>query len=227
MKLSVIIPVYNEASTLEEILERVKEVDVEKETILIDDGSTDGSREILQRLESEDPYLKVIYHQKNRGKGAALRTGFQAATGDYVIIQDADLEYDPQDYLKVLQPVLEGRARVVYGSRFMGSYKDMMTLHYWGNQLLTTLANLLYGVRLTDVETCYKLIPTDLVHSVPIRSDRFNFEPEITAKILKRGYKIVEVPISYAGRQFSEGKKITWRDGLAAFWYLLKYRFTD
>jgi len=227
MKLSVIIPVYNEASTIRRILDRVRAVDLEKEIILIDDGSTDGSRELLKELATEDPSLKVIYHERNHGKGAALRTGFQAATGDYVIVQDADLEYDPEDYHLVVKPVLEGRAEVVYGSRFMGSYEDMTTLHYWGNRLLTFLTNLLYGVRLTDMETCYKLIPTVLIQSVRIRSDRFNFEPEITAKILKRGHKICEVPISYAGRQFSEGKKITWRDGIVALWCLVKYRFVD
>ena len=227
MKLSVIIPVYNEVKTLGNILEKVRAVEVEKEIILVDDGSTDGSREILKNWQAEDSSLKVIFHQHNQGKAAALRTGFKEAAGDYVIVQDADLEYDPQDYLKLLGLVLEGKAKVVYGSRFMGSYEDMATLHYWGNRFLTWMINLLYGARLTDAETCYKLIPTELIRSIPIRSDRFEFDTEITVKILKRGYKIVEVPISYAGRQFSEGKKITWRDGVSAFWYLLKYRFVD
>lgn len=227
MKLSVIVPVYNEAKTLEKILAKVKAVAVEKEIILIDDGSTDGSRELLEKCQKEDPSLKIIFHSHNQGKAAALRTGFEEAAGNYVIVQDADLEYDPQDYLKLLPPVLSGKAEVVYGSRFMGSYKNMATLHYWGNRFLTWMINLLYGVRLTDAETCYKLIPTGLIQSIPIRSDRFEFDTEITVKILKRGYKILEVPISYAGRQFSEGKKITWKDGVSAFWYLLKYRFVD
>lgn len=225
MKLSVIIPVYNEAKTLEEISRRVQAVDIEKEIILVDDGSTDGSREILKRLRSQDPSLKVVFHSHNQGKGAALRTGFREASGDYLIVQDADLEYDPRDYIKLWQPVLRGKAKVVYGSRFRGGYRNMLTPHFWGNKFLTWLTNLLYGVKLTDMETCYKLIPTELIKSIEIKSNRFNFEPEITAKILKRGYKIVEVPISYSGRQFSEGKKITWKDGIVAVWCLLKYRF--
>lgn len=227
MKLSVIVPVYNEAKTLEKILAKVKAVAIEKEIILVDDGSTDGSRELLEKWQKEDPSLKVIFHSHNQGKAAALRTGFKEAAGNYVIVQDADLEYDPQDYLKLLKLVWEGVAEVVYGSRFMGSYEDMATLHYWGNRFLTWMINLLYGARLTDAETCYKLIPTELMRSIPIRSDRFEFDTEITVKILKRGYKIHEVPITYAGRQLSEGKKITWKDGMAAFWYLLKYRFVD
>jgi len=227
MKLSVVIPVYNEASTLRQIVDKVRAVPLEKEIIIVDDGSTDGSREVLKKLRFEDPSLKVIFHPHNRGKGAALRTGFKEATGDYVIVQDADLEYNPSDFPRLVKPVLEGKAKVVYGSRFSGDYKNFMTLHFWGNKLLTWFTNFLYGVKLTDMETCYKLIPADLIKSVEIKSDRFNFEPEITAKILKRGYKIYEVPISYAGRMFSEGKKITWKDGVAAFWYLLKYRFVD
>ena len=227
MKLSIVIPVYNEIETLEKLLDKVRAVDIEKEIILVDDGSTDGSREILKRLQTEDPSLKVVLHSRNQGKGVSLRTGFKEATGDYIIIQDADLEYDPQDYFKLLRPVLEGGAEVVYGSRFKGVYKDFTTLHFWGNKFLTLITNLLYGVKLTDMETCYKLIPAELVKSFQIKSDRFNFEPEITAKILKSGRKILEVPISYAGRSFSEGKKITWRDGLSALWYLLKYRFVD
>lgn len=227
MKLSVIVPVYNEVKTLGNVLEKVRAVNVEKEIILVDDGSTDGSRELLEKWQTEDPSLKIIFHSHNQGKGAALRTGFKEAAGDYVIVQDADLEYDPQDYSKLLQPVLEGKAAVVYGSRFKGAYKDFMALHFWGNKLLTLFTNLLYGVGLTDMETCYKLIPADLIKSIKIKSNRFNFEPEITAKILKKGYKIFEVPISYAGRGFSEGKKITWKDGAVAFWYLLKYRFVD
>ncbi len=226
MKLSVIIPVYNEVNTLQKILEKIEAVDLDKEIILVDDSSSDGSTELLQELEEKQNY-KVVYHKENRGKGAALRSGFEHATGDYVIVQDADLEYDPQEYHLLIKEVQEGNAKVVYGSRFMGNYEDMTTAHYWGNRFLTFLTNLLYGVKLTDMETCYKLIPRDLIQSIRIRSNRFNFEPEITAKILKQGYNIKEVPISYAGRQFSEGKKITWRDGFVAVWTLLKFRFIN
>lgn len=229
MKLSIVIPVYNEKDTLEEILKRVKAVDLgdtEKEFVLVDDASTDGSKEILEELEKEKGY-KVYYHLTNQGKGASLRDAFQLTTGDYVIVQDADLEYDPQDYKKLLRALEEEGVDVVYGSRFSGNYEDMTQLHYIGNKALTMLTNLFYGVMLTDMETCYKLLPGDFVRNLKINSARFNFEPEITAKILKSGMKIVEVPISYAGRSFEEGKKITWRDGLAAVLTLLKYRFVD
>ncbi|MBU1017082.1 MAG: glycosyltransferase family 2 protein [Patescibacteria group bacterium] len=224
MKLSVIIPVYNEIGTLEKILKKVKDVKVPKEIILVDDGSTDGSREFLEELKRKDTALKVIFQKENQGKGAALRVGFKKVSGDYVIVQDADLEYDPRDYLKLLKE-LKGSKTVIYGSRFMGSYKDMTSLHFFGNRILTVLTNLLFGVALTDMETCYKLIPVELIKKIEIKSNRFNFEPEITAKILKNGYKIKEVPISYAGRTASEGKKITWRDGFSALATLIKFRF--
>lgn len=229
MKLSIVIPVYNEKDTLEAIIERVEAVDlgnVEKEFVLVDDASTDGSKEILEKLEKEKGY-KVYYHLTNQGKGASLRDAFQLTTGDYVIVQDADLEYDPQDYKKLLRALDEQNADVVYGSRFSGNYEDMTQLHYIGNKALTMLTNLFYGVMLTDMETCYKLLPGDFVRNLEIKSNRFNFEPEITAKILKSGMKIVEVPISYEGRTFEEGKKITWRDGLAAVGTLLKFRLID
>lgn len=223
-KLTVVIPVYNEQRSLLAIVDKVRAVAIDKEIILVDDFSTDGTRDLLKRLSQQG--LIVLYHEKNMGKGAALRTGFRHATGDYVIVQDADLEYDPNDYPSLLQPILEGQADVVYGSRFSGNRSNMMSLHSFGNKFLTWLTNLLYRTSITDMETCYKLFPRSTIQSIPIECNRFNFEPEITAKILKRGLRIVEVPISYAGRSFSEGKKITWRDGFAAMWTLVKYRFT-
>jgi glycosyltransferase involved in cell wall biosynthesis len=228
MKLSVVVPIYNEKKTLQKMVERVREVKldgVKKEIILIDDGSTDGSTELIKELTSKHKEIKALFHQKNQGKGTSLRDGFKIATGDYIIVQDADLEYDPVDYAKLLRAVEENTVDVVYGSRFSGNYEDMSNLHYIGNKTLTIVTNLLYGVLLTDMETCYKLMPGDFIRNVEIDSKRFDFEPEITAKILKAGMRIKEVPISYKGRSFSEGKKITWRDGLAAIWTLLKYRF--
>ncbi|MFH1565745.1 MAG: glycosyltransferase family 2 protein [bacterium] len=227
IKLSVVIPVYNELETLEKILKKVKAVPVSKEIILVDDGSTDGSREILEKLKRKDASLKIIFQKENQGKGAALRAGFKEAIGELVIVQDADLEYDPADYLKLIAHLKSSLVDVVYGSRFMGSYKDMTTLHYWGNRVLTFFTNLFFGVVLTDMETCYKLIPLEIIKKIDIKSNRFNFEPEITAKILKMGKKIKEVPISYAGRTASEGKKITWKDGFSALATLIKFRFLD
>jgi len=225
MKLSVVIPVYNEKNTVKDILSRVKAVAIEKEIILIDDCSTDGTREILKELAGEGE--TVIFHERNMGKGAALRTGFAHVTGDYCIVQDADLEYDPEDYHKLIAPVLKGKAEVVYGSRFTGEHRNMFFHHWVGNKFLTLVTNLLYNTTISDMETCYKLFRSDIIKSVNIRSNRFNFEPEITAKVLKKGFRIYEVPISYAGREFSEGKKITWKDGISALWTLLKYRFVD
>ena len=224
-KLSVVIPVYNEKKSLLEILQRVQAVPIEKEIILVDDFSTDGTRDLLQNLEKQK--FKVLYHERNRGKGAALRTGFQHATGDFVIVQDADLEYDPNDYPKLLQPILDGRADVVYGSRFSGDRRNMTSLHTLGNVLLTGITNVFYRTSITDMETCYKLFRRETIQGIRIECDRFNFEPEVTAKLLKRRLRIVEVPISYSARSFSEGKKITWRDGFSAVWTLIKYRFTD
>lgn len=225
MKLSVVIPVYNEKNTLEEILRRVNSVPVDKELILVDDYSTDGTRDILKRMETTG--VRVLCHERNMGKGAALRTGFKHATGDYVIVQDADLEYDPNDYPKLLQPLLEGRADVVYGSRFSGNRSNMTSLHTLGNLFLTLMTNLLYQTSITDMETCYKVFKRETIQSIRVECNRFNFEPEITAKVLKRKLRILEVPISYQGRNFDEGKKITWRDGVSALWTLLKYRFKD
>ena len=246
MKLSVIMPVYNEVGTLEEIICRVRAVDLtvnknggndllngpitlQREIVIIDDGSTDGTREILDRWRSKGTDdLKIIYHAHNGGKGAALRTGFDHATGDVFVIQDADLEYDPRDYIRLLEPIVEGRTAVVYGSRFLGGPRSAMSLaHTVGNKGVTWLTNLLYGTILSDMETCYKCFRRDVIAGVPLHSRRFEIEPELTAKILKRGSSIFEVPISYNGREFHEGKKLTWRDGFSAIVTLLKYRFTD
>ncbi len=239
-------PVYNERATLEEIVRWVRNVDltvdpdgtnellhgpihIEREIVIIDDGSTDGTREILDRWKAEaPPDMQIIYHERNGGKGAALRTGFTHATGDIVVVQDADLEYDPRDYVKLLVPLLEGRAPVIYGSRFLGGPRSAMSLtHTLGNRLLTVITNILYGTSLTDMETCYKCFRRDVIADIKLRSRRFEIEPEITAKILKRGYSIFEVPISYNGREFHEGKKITWRDGFVAVRTLIKYRFVE
>jgi glycosyltransferase involved in cell wall biosynthesis len=221
--------VYNERNTLVEILRRMRAVElpgaIEREIIVVDDGSDDGTRDVLKQL--GDSTVRVVTHDKNRGKGAAVRTGFEHATGDYVLVQDADLEYDPEDWPKLLTPVLRGKARVVYGSRFTGERRNMLFVHWVGNRFLSLVTNVLYNTTLSDMETCYKLIDASLIASLPLRADRFDIEPEITAKILKRGVRIYEVPISYTGREFEEGKKITWRDGFSALWTLVKYRFTD
>jgi glycosyltransferase involved in cell wall biosynthesis len=228
MKLSVVIPVFNEKKTLPVIIGKVRSVNVPKEIIIVDDFSTDGSRELLKEMEKmAGPDIRFFYHEKNTGKGAALRTGFSHATGDYVVVQDADLEYDPEDLLRLLAPVLKGRASVVYGSRFTGERRNMFFHHWLGNRFLTLATNILYNTTISDMETCYKLIDARILKGIDIKSNRFNFEPEITAKILKKGIRIYEVPISYAGREYSEGKKITWRDGISALWTLLKYRFLD
>ncbi len=229
MKLSVLMPVYNEAATLRSILSQVRAVDlgdVEKEIIAVDDGSTDGSWEIMQEEASRGD-LKVFCHEANQGKGAAVRTAIQHSTGDLFLIQDADLEYDPRDYPTLLRPILEGRVEVVYGSRFLGPRKAMLFWHMLGNKLLTLTTNILYNAILSDMETCYKCFRADVIRDIPLRSRRFEFEPEVTAKVLKRGYRIFEVPISYYGREYHEGKKIGWKDAPSAFWTLLKYRFVD
>ena len=226
MKLSVIMPVYNERKTLEEIVRRVQAVSIEKEIIMVDDGSTDGTREILKKLAQQDN-IKVYLHKKNKGKGAALSTGLKHISGDLVIFQDADLEYHPEEYPALVSPIERGEADVVYGSRFKGSGRAFLFWHKVGNVFLNLITNLLYNSTLTDMETCYKMFRRDVIEGLEIRSNRFNVEPEITAKILKHGYKVFEVPITYSGRDFSEGKKITWRDGFSALWTLLKYRFKD
>ncbi len=227
-KITVLIPVYNELNTLETILKKVEETNLcglEKEIILIDDYSTDGTRDILKNLESK---YKVLYHDKNMGKGAALKTGFANMTGDIVIIQDADLEYEPKDYENLVKEVYEGNADIVYGSRLMGKPDDsFIWTHLWGNRLITFVANILYGQKLTDIETCYKVFKRELLDGVDVKSHRFDFEPEITAKMLKKKAKFMELPISYSGRGHNEGKKITWKDGFGAIWALIKYRFVD
>lgn len=225
MKLSVIIPVYNEKATIAELIEQVKRVPLDKQIIVVDDCSVDGSREILQQAAS--PQVAVYFHQTNQGKGAAVRTGLEHATGDYVIIQDADLEYDPREYPKLIEPILAGQADVVYGSRFMGQIRDMSLIQRIGNRFLTLLTNLLYGTSLSDMETCYKLAPTKVMRSLKLRSRAFEFEPEVTAKLLKRGCRIVEVPITYTARGAAEGKKISWTHGFPALWCLIKYRFVE
>jgi glycosyltransferase involved in cell wall biosynthesis len=228
-KLSVVVPVFNERNTLVEILRRMRAVElpdsIEREIIVVDDGSDDGTRDVLRQL--GDSTVRVIMHEQNRGKGAAVRTGFEAATGEYVLVQDADLEYDPEDWPRLLHPIIRGRARVVYGSRFTGERRNMLFLHWIGNRFLSLSTNILFNTTLSDMETCYKLIDRALLEEMRLRADHFDIEPEITAKILKRGVRIYEVPISYAGREFEEGKKITWRDGFAALWTLVKYRFRD
>ena len=223
MKLSVIVPVYNEKPTLETLVKKVVAVKISREIILVDDGSTDGSRELVKKL-SHQPNIRAIFHDRNQGKGMAIRTGITHATGDYVIIQDADLEYDPQDYFKLLKPIKDGKAQVVYGSRFTGEHRNMFFWHWVANQFLTLVTNILYNTTLSDMETCYKVFPTRLLQSVKLNCRRFEFEPEVTAKILRQGIRIYEVPISYAGREYSEGKKIAWPDGLAALWTLIRYR---
>ena len=230
-KLSVVIPVYNEVETIEEVIRRVKEVEVplEKEIIVVDDGSTDGTREKLEEIRKADPDIKVIFHERNMGKGAALRTGFKHVTGDVVIVQDADLEYNPAEYPKLLKPILDGRADAVYGSRFLGGTTRRVTSfwHYMANKFLTFLSNMLMNLNLTDMETCYKVMRADILRELRLRGNRFEIEPEITAKLAKKGCRIYEVPIEYSGRTHAEGKKIKWKDGLAAIYYIIKFRLMD
>ena len=224
--LSVVMPAYNERTTIEEIVRRVLAVGMRIELIVVDDGSGDGTREILSRLAGELP-IKLVLQPANAGKGAALRRGFQQVTGDLVIVQDADLEYSPEEYPDLVQLICEGRADVVYGSRFLGRHRVFLFTHYVGNRLLTLITNVLYNTMLTDMETCYKVMRTEVLHSMTLESDGFGIEPELTAKIFKRHYRVYEVPITYDGRNYDEGKKITWRDGFVALWVLLKYRLTE
>ncbi len=224
--MTVITPVFNERSTVAEVIRRMRAVElpVTLQILVVDDGSSDGSDKVLGAL--EDSTVRVLRHKGNRGKGAAVRTALAEAKGDLVLIQDADLEYDPNDWPKLLDPILRGKARVVYGSRFTGERKNMLPLHWMGNRLLSFVTNVLYSSTLSDMETCYKLFDAQVLEGLVLISNRFDFEPEITAKVLRRGHRIYEVPISYAGREPDEGKKITWRDGFGALRALVKFRFT-
>jgi glycosyltransferase involved in cell wall biosynthesis len=229
LTLSVIIPCYNEVETIEGILERVMDVGLANEIIIVDDGSTDGTRDLLKAIEAEEyPNVRVVYHEHNQGKGAALVTGFTHATSDVFLIQDADFEYDPRDYPTLLKPLQEGIAKVVYGSRFLGGPRKAM--NFWNmvaNKGLTLATNVLYNAILSDMETCYKVFLRDVVRDMKIRARGFEFEPEFTAKVLKQGIRIYEVPISYNGREWTEGKKIKWTDAPIALWTLVKYRFVN
>jgi len=228
MKLTIVIPVYNEAKTIAQMANIIRdiEIDMEKELVFVDDCSTDGSRDVLHALQKEHPQWKFIRHETNRGKGAALRSGFKLATGDIILIQDADLEYDPRDYPALLAPILDGHADVVFGSRFIGNgpHRVLFFWHSLGNRFLTTLSNMMTDLNLSDMEVGYKVFKKEVIDSISLREDRFGFEVEITAKIARKGWKIYEVPVSYYGRDYTEGKKITWKDGLRALWCILKYR---
>ncbi len=223
-KLSVIIPVYNEKATISQVIDKINAVNIDKEIIVVDDSSSDGTGDILRSLQY--PNLKVIHHSTNRGKGAAVLTGLAHASGEYIIVQDADLEYDPQEYVKLVDYAVKNNLPVVYGSRFMQTWRVTSLWHYLVNKFLTSLTNLLFWANLTDMETCYKLIKLDLAKGLNLQAKRFEIEPEITAKILKKGCKIAEIPISYKGRSYNEGKKIGWRDGISAVWCLIKLRLT-
>ncbi len=227
MKLSIIIPVFDEETTVKEIIDRCRALPLDTEIVVVDDGSSDGTRDVLAKEDGADG-VTVCYHEKNRGKGAAIRTGIEKCTGDIVVIQDADLEYVPEEFPALVEPIVDGYADVVYGSRFLGTHRVFKVVHYFGNKFLTLVTNVLYDTMLTDMETCYKAFRAAVIKDVKIKSDRFNFEPEITAKVFKRKkLRVYEMPISYHGRDYDEGKKITWFDGIPALWALIKYRFTD
>jgi glycosyltransferase involved in cell wall biosynthesis len=229
-KLSVLMPVYNEARTIRNIVERVRRVNLKKEIIIVDDGSSDGTVEVLKsEMEGQIPDVRVFYSSRNQGKGAAVRRAIKEATGDVCVVQDADLEYDPQEYFKLLEPILDGRADAVYGTRFMGGGPHRVHLfwHYVGNQILTTISNAFSNLNLTDMETCYKLMRTELAQSLPLRANGFDIEPELTLKLAKAGARIYEVPISYSGRSYAEGKKINWKDGVKALYSIVLFRLAD
>ena len=225
MKLSIVIPIYNEYETICEVIRRVEAVDEDKEIIIVDDGSTDGSRDLLKEYEGQDGF-KVVYQPKNMGKGRSLRTGFEKAEGEVIIIQDADLEYNPKDYPILLEPIFDGRADVVYGSRFLGGpHRVLFFWHFMGNRFLTALSNMFTNINLTDMETGYKAFRRSVLDSISLKCNRFGFEPEFTSKVARNKFIIYEVPISYAGRNYSDGKKINWKDGVAALWFIVRFRF--
>jgi glycosyltransferase involved in cell wall biosynthesis len=224
--LSVVMPVFNESATVDEIIRRVLALPLRIQLIVVDDASTDGTREILTRLQEQQGFT-LLLQPRNQGKGAALRRGFEAVSGDLVAIQDADLEYSPEEFPMLIELICQGRADVVYGSRFLGRHRVFLFSHYVGNRLLTLLTNILYNTMLSDMETCYKVMRTEVLRSMTLRSNGFGIEPELTAKIFKRGYRVYEVPITYDGREYAEGKKIEWRDGVVALWLLFRYRFTE
>src|SRR5215475_10423723 len=224
--LSVVMPVFNESTTIDEIVRRVLAVPLRVQLIVVDDCSTDGTRDMLTHLQRELGFT-LLLQPKNLGKGAALRRGFEAIRGDLVVIQDADLEYSPEEFPVLIELICDGRADVVYGSRFLGRHRVFLFTHYLGNRLLTLMTNVLYNTMLTDMETCFKAMRVEVIRSMTLRENRFGIEPELTAKIFKRGYRVYEIPITYDGRGYEDGKKITWRDGIVAVWTLLKYRFTE
>ena len=224
--LSVVMPVFNELTTVEEVIRRVLALPVRVELVVVDDCSTDGTRDLLAKLQTELGFV-LLHQARNQGKGAALRRGFEVVTGNLVVIQDADLEYSPEELPQLIALICEGRADVVYGSRFIGRHRVFLFTHYMGNRFLTFLTNVLYNTMLTDMETCYKVMRVDVLRSMTLESNGFGVEPELTAKIFKRGYRVYEVPITYDGRGYDEGKKIGWRDGFVALWVLLKFRFTE
>jgi len=225
LKLSVVIPVYNEKKTLSELICRVEAVKLEKEIIIVDDASTDGTRDLLKKYEEQERF-KVIYQSKNAGKGSALRAGFDKAEGEIIIVQDADLEYDPKEYPLLIEPILDGRADVVYGSRFLGgTHRVFFFWHYVGNKVLTTLSNMCTNLCLTDMETGYKVFRRTVLDSFILKCNRFGFEPEFTSKVARHAFRVYEVPISYSGRGYEEGKKINWKDGVAALWFIFRFRF--
>ena len=228
IKLSVVVPVFNEVKTVEKILDRIQKIKINKEIIVVDDCSSDGTRDRLLVYAHKNPGLRVVLHEVNKGKGAALRTGFSHATGDIIIIQDADLEYNPMEYYRLIVPILDGRADVVYGSRFIGeTHRVLFFWHYVANKILTTLSNMFTNLNLTDMETCYKVFKRDVLDGMTLKSDRFGFEPEFTAKIAKKKLRIYEMPISYSGRDYSQGKKIGWKDAINAFWCIVRFNWLE